>query len=912
MLELPAGSPWGPFQIERLLGRGDRSLLYRAARQSDGRTVALRVFDETLDEPTLNRFEDDTRRLVGLTHPNILKVESVGREGKARYFVTEYFQALSLRDCGPRPLREGCDLMLQTAKALSAAWMRLVLHRNLKPENILVSSRWEVKVADFGLFTEPTPYWSPERKAGRSPDLRGDLFSLGTIFREFLKEPDADVAKLLDHLTNAEPFDRVQMVEDVISRLESILARMPAAAAPSLSPAPVAPPLPTLPPKPFTMAPPAPPPPMTWTPPPPPAADPAELKKAREAVVSTLAAVAKRPRPAPPAPMSTPAADEIAKLFARIDQQRATPPPPPIPTPGVERRPQPPPSSPPPPPPAPPPPRQQPRKKGNRGAFVGFLLILALAIASRVLKDRDRHRGDDVDDPPVAEVPEPVERPKPPPPPTPKPDPGAAVAAEWARTKETIRKLEADEKYQEAAAACDKFVNAHLSDAPPESKAMRTELTSWSRNVQTAEKYRKIGNGDLSLEPLNRGGAARAKDKQRILDRWCEEDWVEALKESKKASEEGDGWTARESIDRFLKRPHQGGAHKAEAEQRKALLQADLDFAEVSDRVQAHLRLHRETQAIEALEAFLALPHKGGTKREQIEKQIAQIKEELKQYLFSGRLTVNRFTVSADGKKAAFTSDGMKVVDVESRQIVWSQPARSLVRLMAFAPDGRLGAVLSNTVSLWDLPQNKESIVLTSANGFLTGLAFSRDGKRAYASHSDGSLVTWALDKAEPLQVDKAAAVSTSALALSPDGATIAIAQRDKSIRIRTLATGEERKWTAPSVSTMLAWSPDGSLLASANGDETVVLWDPKKDEPTLVLKGHKGAVAAVAFSPDGKSLASGGSDKAVRLWTVKDGAEAGVLEGHRERITGLAYLPDGTLLSAGADATVRIWKRKD
>src|SRR6185295_5815132 len=156
--------------------------------------------------------------------------DSVGREGKTRYVVTEYLQALSLRDCGPRPLRECCEIMLQTAKALGAAWMRLILHRNLKPENILVSSRGEVKVADFGLFLEPTPYWSPERKSGRSPDLRGDLYALGTIFREFLKEQDPEVDKLIDHLTKAEPFDRVQMVEDVISRLESILSKMPASA----------------------------------------------------------------------------------------------------------------------------------------------------------------------------------------------------------------------------------------------------------------------------------------------------------------------------------------------------------------------------------------------------------------------------------------------------------------------------------------------------------------------------------------------------------------------------------------------------------------------------------------------------------------------------------------------------------
>src|SRR5258706_20048 len=143
VVELAAGSAWGPFQIERLLGRGSRGLLYRATQSSTGRSVALRIFDESLDEPTLNRFEDDTRRLIGLNHPNILRVESVGREGKLRYVVTEYVQSLSLRDCGPRPLRECCEIMLQTAKAISAAWMRLILHRNLKPENILVSPRGE-------------------------------------------------------------------------------------------------------------------------------------------------------------------------------------------------------------------------------------------------------------------------------------------------------------------------------------------------------------------------------------------------------------------------------------------------------------------------------------------------------------------------------------------------------------------------------------------------------------------------------------------------------------------------------------------------------------------------------------------------------------------------------------------------
>jgi serine/threonine-protein kinase len=106
-------------------------------------------------------------------------VDSVGREGGRRFFVTEAFEGRSLREAGPLPAREGVEVFLKAARAIGAAWMRLVLHRNLKPENILVSASGDVKVTDFGLFQEPTPAWSPERRAGHSPDMRSELYSLG-------------------------------------------------------------------------------------------------------------------------------------------------------------------------------------------------------------------------------------------------------------------------------------------------------------------------------------------------------------------------------------------------------------------------------------------------------------------------------------------------------------------------------------------------------------------------------------------------------------------------------------------------------------------------------------------------------------------------------------------------------------
>ena len=186
MADLSPGSTWASFRIERLVGRGPAGTVYRAL--SGDKPVALKILHESLGEAVLARFEDDTRRLVGLSHPNILRVESVGREGGRRFFVTEAFDGRPLPEVGPRPLREACEIFLKAARALGAAWMRLVLHRNLQPRNLLISATGEVKVTDFGLFQEPTPYWSPERRSGQSADMRSDLYSLGTIFREFLAQ----------------------------------------------------------------------------------------------------------------------------------------------------------------------------------------------------------------------------------------------------------------------------------------------------------------------------------------------------------------------------------------------------------------------------------------------------------------------------------------------------------------------------------------------------------------------------------------------------------------------------------------------------------------------------------------------------------------------------------------------------
>ena len=149
-----------------------------------------------------------------------------------------------------------------------------------------------------------------------------------------------------------------------------------------------------------------------------------------------------------------------------------------------------------------------------------------------------------------------------------------------------------------------------------------------------------------------------------------------------------------------------------------------------------------------------------------------------------------------------------------------------------------------------------------------------------------------------------------SSLSYSPNGATLASAGRDNTVRLWDVATGQLRATFmghgGPAY--FSSFSPDGATLASADGDDrTVRLWDVGTGQLMATLEGFYGAT--LAFSPDGRILAGGSRDGMIRLWDADTGQLLSVFVGHLHGVNSVVYSPDGaTLASAGRDGTVRLW----
>ncbi|HQR36640.1 MAG TPA: protein kinase [Blastocatellia bacterium] len=232
---------------------------------------------------------------------------------------------------------------------------------------------------------------------------------------------------------------------------------------------------------------------------------------------------------------------------------------------------------------------------------------------------------------------------------------------------------------------------------------------------------------------------------------------------------------------------------------------------------------------------------------------------------------------------------------------------------LAFAPDGKRLITSSDdhTAKLWDIPIALEFTALKLLGGQYAFATFSPDGRKLAAR--DFPNIARLLDAAtgQEFVILAGQADEVLSLAFSPDGKRLVTGQRGSTAKLWDASTGQQlvtfKGHTALVIA--VAYSPDGHRLATASWDKTVKVWKADTGQELFTFKGHTNLVHAVAFSPDGKLLASAGYDNTARIWDSATGRELAVLNGHTEPLLTLAFAPDGKLLATGsADNTAKLW----
>ncbi len=242
----------GHYDIVAELGRGGMGVVYKGYEASLNRYVAIKVLAESLahDAAIKERFLREARSMAALNDPHIIQIYFIGEDEGQTYFVMEFVEGESLGSMLKRDHRlsveQAAKVIQQTALGLATAHDRGVVHRDIKPGNLMITKRGSVKIADFGIalsnqdlskkltttgeFVGTPGYLSPEVCLGKPVDQRSDIFSLGIVLFEMLagKMPfnDESPLGLMLEVVKAEIPDVRGLNQDVDPQIAAILAKM--------------------------------------------------------------------------------------------------------------------------------------------------------------------------------------------------------------------------------------------------------------------------------------------------------------------------------------------------------------------------------------------------------------------------------------------------------------------------------------------------------------------------------------------------------------------------------------------------------------------------------------------------------------------------------------------------------------
>lgn len=233
----------GKYEILSKIGSGGTSIVYKARRLSDGFIVAIKVVRDELEDIDEHErhFRHEAEALAKMSHRNVRRILAVGQWNGSLYMVTEYIDGKTLKDIiaqnGPLSPKKAVDYALQIAAGMEHAHMKNIIHRDIKPQNILVSNDGTVKIVDFGIARVLSPqttrtmggkdvvgsvhYISPEQARGSHVDSRTDIYSFGVLLYEMFTgrvpfEGDEAVSIAMKHV-NQLP-EAPQSVNPAISR----------------------------------------------------------------------------------------------------------------------------------------------------------------------------------------------------------------------------------------------------------------------------------------------------------------------------------------------------------------------------------------------------------------------------------------------------------------------------------------------------------------------------------------------------------------------------------------------------------------------------------------------------------------------------------------------------------------------
>lgn len=235
------------YEILEQIGTGGMSDVYRAKCHKLNRFVAIKVLKKEYseDKTFVSKFRAEAQAAAGLTHPNIVNVYDVGDENGIYYIVMELVEGITLKKYiekkGKIPYKEAVSIAIQVAKGMQAAHSHHIVHRDIKPQNIIISRDGKVKVTDFGIakaassstITSSTMgsvhYISPEQARGGYSDERSDIYSLGITIFEMLTgtvpfDGDSAVAVAVQHIQDSIPAPS-QLVEGIPVSVDKIVLK---------------------------------------------------------------------------------------------------------------------------------------------------------------------------------------------------------------------------------------------------------------------------------------------------------------------------------------------------------------------------------------------------------------------------------------------------------------------------------------------------------------------------------------------------------------------------------------------------------------------------------------------------------------------------------------------------------------